>query len=164
MPFDFLPEGEKLYPSTFHEKKEEYRFVREAQVAGCQIESPATAAAYFRQYVYTPFEHFTQEEMWVLMLNTQHVVMYDALIYRGTINMVAIRVGELFRPALYFNAASIILGHQHPSGNPVPSPQDIAVTEVVVEAGRLLDVNVLDHCIMGKDAFTSLREQKLGGF
>jgi len=161
---DFIPEDEKLYPSRFEEVKEEYRFVREAQVANYHISAPAHAAAYFREYIYQPFDKFTQEELWVLMLDSQNTVMYDALIYRGTINAVTIRVGELFRPALYYNSASIVLGHQHPSNNPTPSPQDVAVTESVVEAGRLLDVQVLDHCIMGRDSFTSLREQGLGGF
>ena len=161
---DFIPEDEKLYPSKFEEKKEEYRFVREAQAANYQIRAPVDAAAYFREYVYQPFDKFTQEELWCLMLNSQNVVIYDALIYRGTINTVTIRVGELFRPALYYNSAGIVIGHQHPSNNPTPSPQDVAVTEAIVEAGRLLDVQVLDHCIMGKDSFTSLREQRLGGF
>jgi DNA repair protein RadC len=96
------------------------------------------------------------------MVNTRNVVTYEAMVYRGTIDTVQIRIGELFRPALIYNAANIILTHNHPSGSSLPSPEDVKVTERVVTAGKLLGVEVLDHVIMGKQTFSSLREKKIG--
>jgi hypothetical protein len=69
-----------------------------------------------------------------------------------------IRVGELFREAIRANCASMIVLHNHPSGDPTPSPEDVAVTKQIVEAGKLLDVEVLDHLIIGRQQFVSLKE------
>jgi DNA repair protein RadC len=73
-----------------------------------------------------------------------------------------IRVGELFREAVKQNAASIIVAHNHPSGDPSPSPDDVAVTRMMVEAGKLLDIAVHDHIIIGYNRFVSLKERGLG--
>jgi DNA repair protein RadC len=73
-----------------------------------------------------------------------------------------IRVGELFREAIRGNCASLIVIHNHPSGDPTPSPEDVAVTRQIVEAGKLLDVEVLDHLIVGRQRFVSLKERGLG--
>jgi DNA repair protein RadC len=73
-----------------------------------------------------------------------------------------VRVGELFKSAVRRNAASIIVAHNHPSGDPTPSPDDIAVTRAIVEAGKLLDIDVLDHLVIGGGKFVSLKQRGLG--
>jgi DNA repair protein RadC len=71
-------------------------------------------------------------------------------------------VGELFKGAVRRNAATIIVAHNHPSGDPTPSPDDIAVTRAIVEAGKLLDIEVLDHLVIGGGKFVSLKQRGLG--
>jgi DNA repair protein RadC len=83
-------------------------------------------------------------------------------VYAGSLNAAVVRVGEVFREAVRANSASIIVVHNHPSGDPTPSPEDVHVTEMLVEAGRLLDIEVLDHLIIGRNRFVSLKERGLG--
>ncbi len=83
-------------------------------------------------------------------------------IYIGSINSSAVRVGEVLKPALHQNAVSVIVVHNHPSGDPTPSPEDVAVTRQLVEAGRLLGVDVLNYLIIGQGRWVSLRERRLG--
>ena len=83
-------------------------------------------------------------------------------VYKGSLNTSLIRVGELFRDAIRANCASLIVLHNHPSGDPTPSPEDVAVTRQIVEAGKLLDIEVLDHLIIGRQRFVSLKERGLG--
>ncbi|MPM27171.1 hypothetical protein SDC9_73681 [bioreactor metagenome] len=71
------------------------------------------------------------------------------------------RVGELFRSAIQKNAASIILAHNHPSGDPTPSPEDIALTRSVIQAGKLLDIELLDHIVIGNARYVSIKEKGL---
>jgi DNA repair protein RadC len=73
-----------------------------------------------------------------------------------------IRIGELFRFAVRNNAANIIVAHNHPSGDPTPSPEDVAVTRLMVDAGKLLDIPVLDHIVIGHQRFVSLKERGVG--
>ena len=78
------------------------------------------------------------------------------------LNLSLVRIAELFNPAIRSNAAAILVVHNHPSGDPTPSPDDIAITRAVVEAGKLLDIDVLDHLIIGRGRFVSLKERGLG--
>ena len=78
------------------------------------------------------------------------------------LNTSLIRIGEVFREAVKANAAGLIVVHNHPSGDPAPSPEDVAVTRALVEAGKLLDVEVLDHLVIGRQRFVSLKERGLG--
>jgi len=103
------------------------RFVREAK-DDVQIASPAEAAHYLMQRIYTPFEAFDQEEMWLLLLNTKGWITHEVMVYRGTVNMAYVRVAELFKEAVRVNAPSILLSHCHPSGAPTPSPEEIEMT------------------------------------
>ncbi|MCB0149480.1 MAG: hypothetical protein KDE01_17755, partial [Caldilineaceae bacterium] len=80
----------------------------------------------------------------------------------GNLNTAVVRVGEVFREAIRANCASIIVVHNHPSGDPTPSPEDVRVTEQLVEAGRLLDIEVLDHLVIGRNRYVSLKERGLG--
>jgi DNA repair protein RadC len=104
-----------------------------------------------------------QEHLWVLLLNTKNQVTSLQKIYQGTLNSSTVRIAELFKTAIAKNAAAIILVHNHPSGDPAPSAEDIRLTRAVVEAGKLLDIEVLDHIVIGfADQFTSLKQKKMG--
>ncbi len=72
------------------------------------------------------------------------------------------RIGEVFTPAVRKNVAALIAVHNHPSGEPTPSPNDVAITRVLLEAGKLLDIEVLDHLVIGLGKYVSLKEKKLG--
>jgi DNA repair protein RadC len=123
------------------------------------INSPEDAAAVMMYRM----QSLEQEHMFVILLNTRnHVIGEPVEVYHGTLNSTSIRVAELLRPAVRANAASIILMHNHPSGDPSPSPEDAHVTRSIVEAGKMLDVDVLDHIIIGQGRFTSLKAKRLG--
>ena len=124
-----------------------------------QIRSPADAAAILQPLLM----HCDQEYLYVLLLDTRNRVMGEPLeIYHGSLNTSLIRVGELYRGAIRANAASIILSHNHPSGDPSPSPEDVAVTRAVIEAGKLLDIACIDHVVIGSQRFVSMKERGLG--
>ena len=82
-------------------------------------------------------------------------------VYHGSVHTAVVRIGELFRDALRQNAPAIILVHNHPSGDPTPSAEDIAMTKQAIEAGELLDVDVLDHVILAQGRFESMKTMKL---
>ena len=103
-----------------------------------------------------------QEHFRVLLLDTRNRLLRTVDVYQGSLNTSAIRVGEVFRDAVRINAASIIVAHNHPSGDPTPSPEDISVTRAIVEAGKLLDIEVLDHLIIGRNRYVSLKSKGLG--
>lgn len=102
-------------------------------------------------------EHFR-----VLLLDTRNRLLRIVEVYQGSLNASLIRVGEVFRDAVRRNAAAILLAHNHPSGDPSPSPEDVAVTKAIVAAGELLDIEVLDHIIIGKGRFVSMKSKGLG--
>jgi DNA repair protein RadC len=79
--------------------------------------------------------------------------------YKGSVNTSIIRPSELFREAVRENCPAIIVVHNHPSGDPDPSPEDIATTEQIVKAGKILDIEVLDHVILGRQRYVSLKER-----
>jgi DNA repair protein RadC len=103
-----------------------------------------------------------REHLRVLLLDTRNRLIRAAEVYQGSLNASAIRVAEVFRDAVQANAAAVIIAHNHPSGDPSPSPEDVAVTRALVEAGRLLDIEVLDHLVIGKNRFTSMKAKGLG--
>jgi DNA repair protein RadC len=104
-----------------------------------------------------------QEYLFVILLDTRNRVIGHPLeVYHGSLNTSLIRVGEVFREAIRVNAAGLIVAHNHPSGDPSPSPEDVAVTRALVEAGKLLDIDVLDHLVFGRYRFVSLKERGLG--
>ena len=100
-----------------------------------------------------------KEHLKVLLLDTKHRVLEAPTIYKGSLNASMVRVGELFREAIRANCAAVIVVHNHPSGDPSPSREDLALTRQIVEAGRLLDIDVLDHIILGMGRFVSLLER-----
>jgi DNA repair protein RadC len=100
-----------------------------------------------------------REELRVLLLNTKNVVQRCATVYVGNVSAAVVRVAELFRDAVRIHAAGVILVHNHPSGDPEPSPDDLHLTAEAIAAGRLLDIAVLDHIILARDGFVSLRDR-----
>lgn len=122
------------------------------------INSPADAASLI-QYEMSAFE---QEHLRVLHLNTRNRVLGMEDVYRGSLNSSQVRVGELFKSAIRRNASAIIVAHNHPSGDPTPSPDDVAITRAIVQAGKLLDIDVLDHLVIGQGRFVSMKERGLG--
>jgi DNA repair protein RadC len=100
-----------------------------------------------------------REELRVLSLNTKNVVQRATTVYVGNVSASLVRIGELFRDAVRLDAAGIVLVHNHPSGDPTPSPDDLHLTAEAIAAGRLLDVGVLDHVVIGHDAWASLRDR-----
>ncbi|TVP55069.1 MAG: DNA repair protein RadC [Gemmatimonadales bacterium] len=95
------------------------------------------------------------EEFHALLLNTQHRVLRVALVSRGILDASLIHPREVFRPAILENAASVVLVHNHPSGDPTPSPEDRAVTRQLSEAGRTMGIRVLDHLVVGARGWSS---------
>src|SRR5881628_1924381 len=100
-----------------------------------------------------------REELRVLLLNTKNLVLRVVTAYQGNVSSSLVRVGELFREAVRTNATGIVLVHNHPSGDPTPSPDDLHLTAEALAAGRLLDIDVLDHLVVGHDASVSLRDR-----
>ncbi len=103
-----------------------------------------------------------QEELHVVLLDTRNRLIETIPVYKGSLNSSQVRVGELFREAIRRSANALIVVHNHPSGDPTPSPDDIAVTRAIIQAGKLLDIEVLDHLVVGGGKFVSLKERNLG--
>ncbi len=103
-----------------------------------------------------------QECLRTVLLNTKNMVLAIPTIYQGSVNSAGLRVGELFREAVRHNATAMIIVHNHPSGDPSPSPEDVTVTRALVDAGKLMDIEVLDHLVIGRQRFVSLKERGLG--
>lgn len=122
------------------------------------ITSPGEAA----NLVMADMMHLEQEHLRLILLDTRNRLLGTPTIYVGSLSTSVIRIGELFRAALRENAAAFIIAHNHPSLDPSPSPEDIAVTRKIAEAGRLMSVEVLDHIIIGQNCFVSLRERGYG--
>ena len=122
------------------------------------INSPADAAALV-SYEMSALE---QEHLRVILLDRRNRVMETVEVYKGSVNSSQIRVGEIFKEAIRKNASAVVVIHNHPSGDPTPSPDDVAVTRAIVQAGKLLDVDVLDHLVIGQGKWVSLKERGLG--
>jgi DNA repair protein RadC len=122
------------------------------------INSPADAAALV-QYEMSALE---KEEMRVILLDTRNHVVDIVTVAHGSLNAAQMRIGEVFTPAVRKNVAALIAVHNHPSGEPTPSPNDVAITRALIEAGKLLDIEVLDHLVIGLGKYISLKEKKLG--
>jgi DNA repair protein RadC len=121
------------------------------------ISSPADAANLIMPFI----SNLDHEELWVILLDTRNRVLRLVKLYQGSINSSQVRISEVFREAIIENAPAIILAHDHPSGDPTPSPDDLAVTRAVVQAGKLLDVDVLDHMVIAQGRWVSLKERGL---
>jgi hypothetical protein len=123
-----------------------------------QIKSPADVAG----LLLFELSYLDQEQLRTVLLDTKNRVQCIPTIYQGSLNASMVRVGELFRAALQWNSAALIVAHNHPSGDPTPGPEDVLLTREIVQAGKLLDVEVLDHLVIGQGKFVSMRERGLG--
>jgi hypothetical protein len=123
-----------------------------------QIKSPTDAAG----LLVIEMSTLDQEQFRTLLLDTKNRVLAITTVYVGSLNTAMIRVGEVFKSALAWNSAALIVVHNHPSGDPTPSPEDVLITDQIVAAGKLLDVDVLDHLVIGHGRYCSMREKGLG--
>jgi DNA repair protein RadC len=123
-----------------------------------KVTSPADAA----NLLMSEMMFLEQEHLRLILLDTRNRVLNTPTIYKGSLNTSVVRVGELFRAAIKENAAAMIVAHNHPSGDPAPSPEDVNVTRQLVQAGKMLDIEVLDHVVIGHQRYVSLKERGLG--
>jgi DNA repair protein RadC len=98
-----------------------------------------------------------QEQLRVVLLDTKHRILETRTVYQGSVNQAQVRVSEVFRDAVRQNAPAIVAVHNHPSGDPTPSAADVALTIEIVAAGQLLDIELLDHLIIGQGRWLSLK-------
>jgi len=106
-------------------------------------------------YFHERLKDKNQEEFWVLMLNTANNIIGEELISKGILDASIIHPREIFKPAIKNSASKIILVHNHPSGDPSPSAEDLEITKKLIETGKELDINIVDHVIIGKDGWWS---------
>ncbi len=120
-----------------------------------QIKSPVDAA----NLVMMEMAFLDHEQMRILILDTKNQVVENISRYQGTVNSSVLRAAEIYRPAILRNCPAVIICHNHPSGDPTPSQEDIAVTEQLVAAGQHLDIELVDHLVIGNQRFVSLKER-----
>lgn len=109
------------------------------------------------EYIHYQMEQLDHEELHVISLDTKNYVISEEMVYRGTINSSNIRVAEIFKRPMLLNAASFVMVHNHPSGDPTPSAADIVTTRNVIAAGKTLDLPLLDHLIIGAGTYASIK-------
>ena len=160
----FLSDAERIVkPFSFESQPHEYKVValRECPTPDDMVicDTPARAAHYWRMHV-TDHPYFNPdcECAVALMLNTRKRVKGHYLISVGTMDTLLVHPREVFRVALMTSAASVVIMHNHPSGEPTPSDADIRITRDLIRAGQLLKIEVVDHVVMGNPEFRSLRE------
>lgn len=123
------------------------------------IDSPQSAA----DLLFPLIGSLDHEELVVLCLNTRNELVHVQHLYRGSVNSSVVRVAEVLRPAIVRNCPAIIIAHNHPSGDPAPSPEDTHVTRQIVGASRIFDIDILDHIVIGSyPRFVSMKERGLG--
>ncbi len=131
------------------------RLAKASAQAGLNFSTPATIARYYME----DLRHCKQETMKLLLLNTKARLIGETDISKGTVNASLISPRELFVEALQKNAVSIILLHNHPSGDPTPSKEDVLLTRRIRDAGSLIGIELLDHIVIGNNCFVSLKEK-----
>jgi DNA repair protein RadC len=161
-PFDELKAVKGVGSAKATELFAAFELGRRAMNAGAadqpQIKSPCDAAQLLGDMAL-----LEKEEMRVLLLNQKNRVLAIRRVYEGSLHTTVVRVGELFKDAVRSNCAALIVAHNHPSGDATPSPEDAALTREIVKAGALLDIDVLDHLVIGAGGkFVSLKERGLG--
>lgn len=122
-----------------------------------QIKSPGDVA----NLLMLEMGHLDQEHLRTVQLDTKNRVQSIVTVYIGSVNSAQVRISEVLREAIRCNSAALIVAHNHPSGDPTPSPEDIMVTRQIIEAGKLLDIDCLDHLVIGKGVYVSMRERGL---
>lgn len=134
------------------------RLVREATVehdAPVFVHDPASVYALLAPYM----DALPNEEMLVLMFDVKQRLIGVEVLYRGTLNEASVRAAEVFRAAILANAAGIVVSHNHPSGDPTPSREDIHITKQLEQAGAILGIPLVDHIVVGYGRFVSMKER-----
>ena len=126
----------------------------DATVDGLTVRKPADVA----EYLSAELADLAQEQLRVVLLDSSNRVIAISLVYQGGLNSTVIRLGDCFREAVALGAAAVVLVHNHPSGDPTPSPEDVRLTADAGQAGDLLGVELLDHVVIGRASHVSLRE------
>lgn len=144
----FVAEASRVYDTRLPAEPEEALVVDSPMVA-YQLLGPEMA-------------NLSQEQLRTINLNTRHRMLGTHLIYQGTLRSTQVRLAEIFRPAIIERASGLIVVHNHPSGDPSPSQDDARTTRQLVEAGKLLDIEVLDHVVVVPSGYVSLRERGIG--
>jgi DNA repair protein RadC len=134
------------------------RIAQQAPEEREQVRNPEDLARIFEPRLMA-LDH---EQLWVAVLDTKHMLERLAPIYQGSVNSAQVRTAEVFKEAIRANAPAIALAHNHPSGDPTPSSDDIALTADLEQAARILDIELLDHLIIGDGRWLSLRRLGLG--
>jgi DNA repair protein RadC len=162
LPFSELIAIKGLGQAKAAQLKAAFELGRRLQIAAPNerpvVKSPADAA----NLLMIEMGLLEQEHLRTIMLDSKNQVLKVHTVYIGSLNTAVVRVGELFREAIRFNAAALIVAHNHPSGDPTPSAEDVYVTRQIVEAGKLLNIDILDHLVIGQQRWVSLKERGLG--
>jgi len=138
------------------ELRSRYRSADRGGPNGRQVRCPEDIA----DLLAPEMEALPQEQLRVVLLDTRNRVLDEVMIYQGSVHTAAVaRMAELFRDAVIANAPNIVLVHNHPSGDPSPSPEDVKLTKDAAQAAQLLSIDILDHVIIGDGRFVSLKEQ-----
>ena len=119
------------------------------------FESPQSIADYFMENT----RYLEKEYVYILMFDSKHKLLKDVRLSEGTVNSSLLSPREVFTTALKFDAVYIVLVHNHPSGDPSPSRQDIEITDRVSSAGRMIGIELSDHIILGNNCYVSLAER-----
>ena len=164
-----------LYHTPYEELCSEYGLgpAKAAQIlAALELGVRAAKADSHRQSIHNPTDIYdlvkaemsllNKEQLRVLALDTKNNILANEVIYTGSVNSSQVRVGEVLKLPIRLDAASFVVIHNHPSGDPTPSPDDVALTRSLRESGKLVDIELLDHIIVGNDRFVSLKERGLG--
>lgn len=131
------------------------RMAKEEKKKGLCFNRPETIADYYMQ----DFRCMTQENLMLLLLNSRNALIKEILLTKGTVNASVADPRDIFIKALKYQAVSIILMHNHPSGNPSPSREDILLTRRISEAGNIIGIKLNDHIVLGDNCYFSFREK-----
>lgn len=121
---------------------------------GIQIRQPSDCG----HFLTAKYQHLSQEVLGVLCLNAKNFIISESIVYKGSAGSTLLRIAEIFREPILMTAQAVIIFHNHPSGVVSPSTDDLQVTANVIDAGKLLDIDVLDHIIIGNNNWLSLRQ------
>lgn len=130
-----------------------YRLLQESEADRPKLTSPEAVVDVMQHKL----GEISQEELWVLALTTRNTLIRSQLLYRGTVNHSTARMAEILEVPIRTHAAGIILVHNHPSGEHSPSPEDIRFTDELIKAGQIMDIAVMDHIIISRSGFCSIR-------
>jgi DNA repair protein RadC len=160
--------AEATLPEFGQEPLEVYSFEAAFELGRRSKEAKLSKEADFcnPEEVFTQFAHLSdepQEQVWVALLDVKNRLISKTRLHIGTVDQSVVGTRDVFREALRVNAAAIILVHNHPSGDPTPSPEDVELTKRLKAAGKLIEVDVIDHVVIGGDDFASLHRLGLMG-